>query len=267
MKRIEVKRRSVNLEELRLREANPKDCSTFIEEPVICVEGGEPKIVYSYLPEPLPELVNALKSIEYSKDFRTGGLPTNSRIFGYSPRSTIRKDFCGTTSLATAYPAQHAVICASARVAEKLYEEHRPDLYETHRQTTDEHVKAEWRISEVFTSGIANKDNQLRYHFDTGNFKNVWSAMLVFKRDIEGGFLCVPEYDICFQLRDHSAFLFDGQGLLHGVTPFTKLTPLGYRYSIVYYSLRQMWNCLSPSDELIRIRKLKTEREHKRAGL
>lgn len=58
--------------------------------------------------------------------------------------------------------------------------------------------------------------------------------------------------------------MFDGQGLLHGVTPIFKKTARAVRYSIVYYSMRQMWNCLPITDELIRIRKKKAERETKR---
>lgn len=212
-------------------------------------------------------MVAALKNVTYSKNFRTGGLPTNSRIFGYSPRVTLRKDFCATTSMSQEFPDAHREICEGAAIAETFYMAHAPKLFKEHVDIAHEKVKPDWRIGEVFTSGIANKDNQLWYHHDRGNFANVWSAMFVFKRKITGGFLSVPEYDLCFALRDHSVLLFDGQGLLHGVTPFKKAGPDSYRYSIVYYSMRQMWNCLSPKDEMNRIRKLKTEREFKRAGL
>lgn len=268
MRTIELERKKINISELRKREALQKDCGTFISQPTKVYENGKLKIAYVYLEEKMPALVEALKTIPYEKSFRSGGLPTISRIFGYSPRSTLRKDFCATTSLAQEFPAQHGEICKGAGVVSKLYGEFNPELYKTHKEISDGKVRPEWRLEESpFTSGIANKDNQLRYHFDSGNFSDVWSAMLVFKNQISGGHLSVPEYDLCFELKDHSALMFDGQGLLHGVTPFKKLTPDAYRYSIVYYSLRQMWNCLAPTDELMRIRKIKTEREFKRAGL
>ena len=249
---------------------NRKDCSVSVDEPTTVFEEGSdaPKIVYCKIGERLPELVQALETINYERNFRTGGLPTNSRIFGYAPRSTLRKDFCSTTSLASQYPSEHAAICGGARIADKYYQQWAPGLHQEHSATTKEKVLPEWHIEEsVFTSGIVNKNNPLRYHFDTGNFKNVWSAMMVFKKDVEGGGLNVPEYDLHFTLDDHTLLMFDGQGLLHGVTPFTLLKPSGYRYSIVYYSLRQMWNCLPPEQELDRIRKIKTAREHKRAGI
>lgn len=268
MEKYHAQKKPLDLKEYTYRVAESKDCSTVISEPAMVYEGDKLKIVYCEMDERLPDLVEALKAINYERSFRTGGLPTNSRIFGYMPRSTLRKDFCSTTSLAGTWPKEHAVICKRARVADKYYTRWNPALHTQHDALLDEKVLPEWHIEEsVFTSGIVNKNNPLRYHFDTGNFKDVWSAMMVFKGGVEGGGLNVPEYDLHFTLRDHSILMFDGQGLLHGVTPFKLLNPKGYRYSIVYYSLRQMWNCLPPGAELKRIRKIKTDRELKRAGL
>jgi len=116
-----------------------------------------------------------------------------------------------------------------------------------------------------FTSGIINKDNQLKYHFDTGNFKDVYSCMLGFKEDILGGYLALPEYNCAFEIEDNSLFIFDGQNILHGVTPFEKLTEKSYRYTIVYYSLKRMWQCLPINDEVVRIRNKRLEIEERRA--
>lgn len=268
MQRIDVERQAVDLKKYTFRTAEEADCTRIIDKPTIVKENGEIKIVYAELDRRLPDLVQALRTINYERNWRTGGLPTNSRIFGYAPRSVIRKDFCSATSLAGQFPREHEIICARARVADRYYKKWNPDLHRVHLDTTSQNVKEEWHIDQsVFTSGIVNKNNPLRYHFDAGNFKNVWSAMMVFKSDVTGGGLNVPEYNLHFKLRDHSILMFDGQGLLHGVTPFQLLNPKGYRYSIVYYSLRQMWNCLPPEEELKRIRKLKTARELKRAGL
>lgn len=268
MKKIDCQRQKVDFESLRSREAMPEDCKQFVDESAEVYENGELKIVYAQLNVKMPKLVDALMTITYESSHRSGGLPTISRIFGHSPRSTLRKDFCAVTSLAQEFPEQHAEICKGAKIVSDIYMHYNPKLFIKHDEQSREKVLPQWHLEDTpFTSGIANKDNQLRYHFDTGNFKNVWSGMLVFKNQISGGYLCVPEYDLCFELRDHSVLLFDGQGLLHGVTPFRKLSPQGYRHTVVYYSLRQMWNCLSPTEELVRIKKLKTEREFKRAGI
>jgi len=116
-----------------------------------------------------------------------------------------------------------------------------------------------------FTSGIVNKNNPLKYHHDSGNFKNVLSNMIVLKRGVKGGRLSCPEYDIKFECDDNCVVIFDGAQILHGVTPIIK--PEGeetYRYSVVYYSLEQMWKCDSVNEEVKRIRKVKKEREFKR---
>ena len=89
--------------------------------------------------------------------------------------------------------------------------------------------------------------------------------MIVFKKDCQGGYLSCPEYDIGFEVEDNSVILFDGQNILHGVTQFQNLTRLSYRYSIVYYTLQQIWNCLPLNEEIIRIRKLHLKREQRRS--
>lgn len=262
---IKANRRELNLEDYKMRGAAESDYSQLIEESCLIYEGDTLMIAYLELETPCDNIIAALHQVDYEKNVRTNGLPTTSAILGYSPRNTIRKDFCASTRLATNQPDVHQVIVDYAELVSQEYQRVNPSLYEAHHSTTMQNVVGDYRVKETpFTSGIINKNNPLKYHFDTGNFKDVWSGMLVFKGDIEGGFLSVPEYDMGFKLRNNSLLMFDGQGLLHGVTPIKKLKPKAFRYSIVYYSLRQMWNCLPVDDELLRIRNLKTEREKKR---
>ena len=89
--------------------------------------------------------------------------------------------------------------------------------------------------------------------------------MFGFKQGISGGYLAVPEVGLGFEIGDRSLLLFDGQGLLHGVTPITKRSENAKRYSIVYYSLQQMWNCEAIGVELDRLRNKRTEIERRRA--
>jgi hypothetical protein len=123
----------------------------------------------------------------------------------------------------------------------------------------------DWTIGgSPFTSGIVNKNNQLKYHFDAGNFKGVLSNMVVFKKDVDGGHLVIPELDIALEVADNTLTIFNGQEILHGVSTIEYKNEQAYRYSIVYYSLEQMWKCEPLGDEIKRIRKIKTEREKKR---
>jgi hypothetical protein len=90
--------------------------------------------------------------------------------------------------------------------------------------------------------------------------------MIILKKDMQGGYLSLPEFGIGVECSNNSLFLFDGQGILHGVTPFKKLSLDSYRYSIVYYSMQQIWKCLPLTEELAHVRELKAQRELKRTS-
>lgn len=267
MKTIEAQRIPVNFKEYVKRSAKETDYKTLITEPCLITENGEPKILYINLEkEKTKYLRQACKNIRYEKSERTSGLKTQSRIFGYSPRNTIRKDFCSSTSMAAQHPLEHSVICNFGEYIAGLYEEYFPEIYNKHKNLVKENNLDEWKIPcTPFTSGIVNKNNPLKYHFDAGNISDVLSNMVVFKKNVKGGYLACPEFDFAFECADNTAVLFDGQKILHGVTPLSK-NEKGYRYSVVYYSLKQMWNCLPLTEEIIRAREVRNKRETKRSS-
>lgn len=268
MKILTVKKRQLDLQDYIKRSAIETDYEKLITEDCLVIENDEPKILYLHINDDLTnEIRKAVKHLKYEKGLRTAGLKTESRIFGYSPRNTIRKDFCSSTSLAYQNPEQNKAICDFGEYLSTLYQKHFPKIFNEHQTITDQKILQEWKIRNTpFTSGIVNKNNPLKYHFDAGNIKNVLSNMVVFKSGVEGGFLSCPEYNIGFEVADNSVILFDGQKILHGVTPIKKLTNNSYRYSVVYYTLQQMWNCLPITEEVARIQKVRTKRENNRAN-
>lgn len=189
-----------------------------------------------------------------------------SRTFGFAPPKVVRgEEVCAATMLAREQPEAHAALTGLADLVEREYRAANAAMYGHHVETVAK-VLPDWRLGDggVFTSGIVNRNNKLPYHYDAGNFKGVWSNMLVFKRACVGGDLVCPELGLCFALRDHSLFMFDGQGILHGVSPFRLTRPDGYRYSVVYYSLQQMWRCDPPGDSVKLAARRRTERERAR---
>ena len=271
MKRMQVTRANLDVNDYKLRTALESDYSpeNLIRESCILEYQGRPIVIYKKLDEENFDcyaIVEALKRIKYHTSERTGGLKTTSRIFGFSPRNTIRKDYCSTTSLIEDFPKENALICNYGAKVSRLYQETAPEIFEEHKKLADKVLK-DWMIEDSpFTSGIINKNNPLKYHFDSGNFNNVYSCMLGFKNNTAGGYLALPEYDCALEIANNSVLIFDGQQILHGVTPIKMLADDSYRYTIVYYSLKRMWQCLPLSDEIIRIRNKKTEREFKRAS-
>ncbi|MBL7989813.1 MAG: hypothetical protein JNN25_00110 [Candidatus Kapabacteria bacterium] len=267
MKTITLQKRDIDLTEYKKRTALESDYTTLYTGDVKIVdEASQPIILYKRLTQPLTELLSAVQAVHYERDTRTNGLKTTSAIFGYNSRNVIRKDYCSATRMSYKQPQEHAVLCEFAQVLTALYTEEFPEIYAKHEALVQEKILPEWKIGTTpFTSGIVNKNNALKYHFDSGNFAGVLSNMIVLKHGVEGGHLSCPEYDCAFEVANGSVVLFDGQKILHGVTPIRRTNIKSYRYSVVYYTLQQMWQCKPIEEETQRIRATHTERERKRA--
>jgi hypothetical protein len=267
MKIITVKRKKIDYNDYIRRSALETDYSTLFRESVKLVDAddGKVKVIYQELDLDESEIVAALKRVKYVEGERSRGLKSISRIFGFAPRIEFRQNYCRVTSLARENPKEHAIICSYAKKVAEIYFKQDPETYLKHEKMAEK-VLNEYRIEGTpFTSGIINKNNPLKYHFDTGNFKDVYSCMLAFKKDISGGYLALPEYDCALEIRNNSILIFDGQNILHGVTPFKLLSKDAYRYTIVYYSLRRMWECLTVDEEIARIRNIRQDIEMRRA--
>lgn len=266
MKRITLQKVKLDNKVLRLKPVPKPPANTIvIDEPTIAYCDGKPAIGYYIVNRDLRVLKDVLMKIKYSKTERTGGLPTRSRIFGCAPRVTIRKDFCSKCMFSIEDPHADAVLQEFGKVAEHYYKLTNPEVHAYHKRMV-EGILPDWRMKgSIWTQGIVNWNNQLRYHMDQGNFANTWNAMFTFRKDVEGGYLHIPEYNVSLACQDASVSVFHAQNVLHGVTPIRLKTLSAYRYTIVYYSLSQLTKCLSPEEELKRIKMIKTKREKARA--
>ena len=265
MKELHLTRKDIDIDKYKKRTALRSDVSTLIKEDVIIYVDNQPVLLYKKLEEDTSALRWAVKNIQYATGKRSRGLVSTSAIFGYSPRIAMRHDYCTVTAMAVNQKKQHHVITEFAKDLVGYYRKNFPERYEFHNKLVEERVMQDWTIGgSPFTSGIVNKNNQLNYHYDAGNFKGVLSNMVVFKKDVAGGYLVIPELDIALEVADKTLTIFNGQEILHGVSTIEYDNEHAYRYSAVYYSLEQMWKCEPLDDEIARIRKVKTEREKKR---
>jgi hypothetical protein len=250
------------------RSATDQDYSELISEnTLIRLPNGQPLILYVRLGGlfDFAKLKATLSAMRYDTSERSAGLKTTSRVFGYQPRITLRRDFCTATSLAAQDQAANEMLCQFGREVSPIYERYFPSRAAEHNAQAAK-VLPEWRIpGTMFTSGIVNKNNPLKYHFDAGNFRSVCSCMLGFKTRISGGHLVMPALGIALEIADESLSVFDGAETLHGVTPIVKHGPASTRFTVVYYGLRDMWKCEPLTAEIARIRTIRTARERKRA--
>lgn len=268
MKVIEIVPKELDLTLFKKRTALESDADEVIDYDCLITSNGVPKILYIKLNNNTDPLRWAVRTIKYSAGKRTRGLLSQSTIFGYRPRIATRKTYCSSTALSYSFPKQHYFIVDYAKELSTYYNNYFPDVFNKHTEEIKKRVMDEWTIAGTpFTSGIINKDNPLKYHHDRGNFKGVLSNMIAFKKGMKGGRLVIPEYGIKLEIDDNTLTVFDGQSIMHGVSPFQKIDEGGYRYTIVYYSLEQMWKCNTISEELTRIRVLKKSREHKRLDI
>lgn len=218
---------------------------------------------------PMEDLRKAVRDIDniYSNR-RQSGVPSQSRTFGFMPRMPVQqRDYCYACTLHREYPESKEVLFKYAEKFTQLLGEHYPDQRALSQMAVNT-VKPEWVMpGSVFTSGIINQDNPLQYHYDAGNFEDTYSVMAVFKDQVAGGHLILPEYNLKLACQDGSIVMFDGQSELHGVSPIRKMTQDAYRFSIVYYSLERMCKCGTPNEERRRAQVSRTKVEMRRAGL
>lgn len=197
------------------------------------------------------EICATIQKMKYSTTRRTDGMAQNNDVFGFMPRNAIRCNYCRPSKLRINNPKAWSVLMGNAAVISDFIKEADSKVWETNNAILDSQVADSWRIrNSIFTSGIVNKNNHLRYHVDFGNFEGTWSAMLVYKRDVIGGNLHLPEFDATIKLEDGDLVFFKSSDYIHGVTPIIKSGPESYRYSIVYYSLEQLNKCLEPKAEM-----------------
>lgn len=273
MKKIELKKNKIDLNNYIKKVANEKDCSNIIDFDCLIYIDGIPKIAYLTIPNELTKYVRqSCLNVKLNHVERLSpGLITKgkNRVFGYRPARQMSQfaSTCSTTGMAKDFPLEHSALCSFSKVAKEYYEKIFTTQYNNNLNVVKQKILKEWTLEDtVFTSGIINKDSVLQYHFDIGHVSKALSVMLTLKKDLIGGHLAIPEINTLLKLSDNTLLIFDGQELLHGVTPILKKSQKGYRFTIVYYSLIQMWKCLTIDEEVIKARKKRFDKEHKRAN-
>lgn len=225
---------------------------------------GEPVLAVGRFPEPLGPLRRAFRSFPMGTTHRRGGAGFGNRstTFGYVSRDIIKmRDGCRACAAAAAAPDQHATIVAAAAPMATLMSSLLPLRAGRDASRASDVVLADWRLpGSPWTSGVLNDTSPLPYHYDRNNL-DTWSAMVVVRRGVDGGYLHVPEYDLVVDCRDGDVVFFPGWHFLHGVTPLRRTAKDGYRFSAVFYTVSRMTDCLPPAEEMAWARAHRTARE------
>ncbi len=263
MQEREIIRATVNDKLFLKRTPDRSDYKELITKDTIFFENGKPVILYKIIPKAqLSKIRHLVFDSKFIKAHRTNGTPTQSAVFGALPRVTHRHNYCRYTANTKNQKELNNDIFYFAKLIDGIYKDLLPEQHDLNLQIVEESVEAEYIIKDTpFTTVNLNINHAIKYHRDTGNFKNVFSNVLILKDAVAGGFLVCPEFNIAFGQQDGALILFDGQNIIHGVTPIKMKHENAYRCSCVFYSLADMKNCYPYKMELERVKKWRDEVE------
>jgi hypothetical protein len=266
------------MKEINIKKQTQADCllkqipkqtefDEIIKEDTKILFNGEPVAIYINVPKHLLVGMRAIaKNTKFQKTQRTWGLPTQSSVFGALPRNPLRHDRCRFSGQSVLEKENFANAFEFGQHVGQLYAQHLPEAYRINKDLVEQNIHADWLPTEQpFTTCNFNINHAIKHHRDTGNFKNVFSNVLILKEGILGGLLVFPELRIAFEQSDGALGIFDGQRWMHGVTPITRIEKTGYRASIVFYALDGMRHCYPYKAEAQRFAKVKTTRATQRA--
>jgi hypothetical protein len=238
-----------------------------IKEDTVVLLNGEPVALYLNTPKGLlTNMRKIAKTTKFAKSVRTWGLPTQSSVFGSLPRNPLRNDRCRYSKKTSEEKQNFVDAFAFGNYVGEVYKKYLPEAFKLNAEIIDASVEDSWRPTEMpFTTCNFNVNHAIKHHRDTGNFKGVFSNVLILKEGVSGGRLVFPELRIAFEQSDGALGIFDGQKWMHGVTPIFQTEPQGYRASIVFYALEGMKKCYPYKAELQRFSEIKTKRAIQRA--
>lgn len=199
---------------------------------------------------------------------RLSGMAVTHRTFGYQPPVPMRRRYgCSTSQFNARYPKATSQLSQFCRVAEHVLRTYASEVHDDTARRVRDVISPAWLIAGTpWSSGIINQTVALPYHTDKSNIPGSWSAMLVCRRHVEGGLLHLADYDTWLAVPHGSITVFDGQSVVHGVSPMRMDHPGGFRYSTVVYAKAAMKKCCAdPSGEAARAAREATEAEDRRA--
>lgn len=231
-----------------------------IEETCTIELEGAPPVAYFNEKYPgLNAIVEEIQTIRFNQSTRTANKGKKSILFGGVNRQISKMGFCTQGALLSKNPQLNKkLITGFAIILDGLLKTHLPARHIVGKiKLTQKPINVEYLMGDTnFTSGIINFNSPFAYHKDGFNMTNTYSSMIVYKKNISGGYLVFPEYGIGFKLDNQAIIQFYGKGILHGVTPIIKHSTDGYRISVVYYVSERLEECLPFDDELKRAQNL-----------
>ncbi len=182
--------------------------------------------------------------------------PIRTSIHGFFDR-TPRFPFCRMTAMVSREPEAWAEVLPFLGQVASVFLAGARKRYDAQAAASAKTHPAYVIAGTPFTTLTVNGSIAGAYHRDAGDFKPGFGCMAVFRKgDYSGCLLGFPAFGVAADLDDRSVILFDPHEI-HGNTPLVgEGTPQVdfERISVVCYHRAKMSECLSPEDELARVK-------------
>lgn len=265
---------SCGRKQIRATASAPSPDSVIIDETACIVDADQGEVVAvqilgeQQLASAIAQQLRHIKWEGLGNEGRMSGISVEHHTFGYAAPAPLRSRWaCTKCRFDRNYPDAAELIYDFTATAERRFREHAPDAYRQSAEAVLDAVPDAWLIRGTpWTSGIINNTAALPFHKDSGNIRSSWSAMLAARHGIGGGMLYLADYDVYLAVPHGSISIFDGQSVLHGVTPFTVTSHDAWRYTLVAYAKNGMKSCSpNPADEVERAAIRATDADRRKA--
>jgi hypothetical protein len=183
----------------------------------------------------------------------TVGKKVHSGAAGYlDPAAMI--PYCRKTAFTAEYFDRFKTGIPFVECVDKFYEELCPVHYKKQKNISDGTNRNYVIGNTAFTTITVNKNFQTAVHKDTGDFKDGFGNLIVYREGkYDGCYFCLPQYEIAVDMQN-TDILFVDVHQWHGNTPFINPSADYLRISFVLYYREYMYQCSQPSKELHNIK-------------
>lgn len=187
----------------------------------------------------------------------TVGNKVESGSVGYMDKSAMIH-YCRKTAFAKKYFEEFKAGIPFVQYVDKLYKELCPEHY-ARQKAIALGTNRNYIIGDTtFTTVTVNKNFRTAVHQDSGDFREGFGNLIVYREgNWGGGYFVLPEYGVAIDLQNTDV-LFADVHKWHGNTEFTNTDPDWLRISFVLYYREYMYQCKSPKEELETIKQQRT---------
>tara|TARA_R110000737_G_scaffold58791_1_gene85120 strand:+ start:771 stop:1667 length:897 start_codon:yes stop_codon:yes gene_type:complete len=179
--------------------------------------------------------------------------PVASGIIGYFDRSA-RTPYCRQTAFNEKQFDKFKEAYPIIKYVDEAYSKLMPEHYKLQRDEADMTSQDFVIKNTAFTTVTVNKNWQTAVHTDKGDFEKGFGNLVVLRRGkYLGGYFVVPKWGVAFDVQNCDLLLVDVHQY-HGNTPIKKVDDYATRVSLVMYYRKQMINCGSAKEEILKVK-------------